>query len=131
MKFTSLLVLDCRSQKIEFIWVLLIVAVKLLSPLTAILLKSMVAIIAVHPVHPAINIKAMVRYQNRSGGSGVYAYETGANYITVKFSGTSRSYTYSNRVASITHVDNMKMLAARGQGLNSYINRYVKYLYDR
>lgn len=73
----------------------------------------------------------MVRYQNRSGGSGVYAYETGANYITVKFSGTSRSYTYSNRVASITHVDNMKMLAARGQGLNSYINRYVKYLYDR
>ena len=126
MKFTSLLVLDCRSQKIEFIWVLLIVAVKLLSPLTAILLKSMVAIIA---VHPAINIKAMVRYQNRSGGSG--AYETGANYITVKFSGTSRSYTYSNRVASITHVDNMKMLAARGQGLNSYINRYVKYLYDR
>lgn len=73
----------------------------------------------------------MVRYQNFSGGSGVYAYETGANYITIKFSGTSRTYTYSNRVAGMTHVSNMKMLAARGHGLNSYINRNVKYLYDR
>lgn len=34
-------------------------------------------------------------------------------------------------IAGITHVNNMRILAARGSGLNSYINRNVKFLYDR
>lgn len=72
----------------------------------------------------------MERYKNRGGDSGVSAYEIGADYITVKFSGTFRIYTYSYRKAGSVHVEKMKMLAQSGRGLNSYINKYVKNLYD-
>ena len=72
----------------------------------------------------------MERYRNSRGDSGVLAYETGVDYIRVKFSGTSRIYTYSYRKAGSVHVEHMKELARRGSGLNSYINRYVKNLYD-
>ena len=73
----------------------------------------------------------MERYRNAGGDSGVYAYEIGLDFIKVKFSGTSRTYTYSyGGKAGPRHVDNMKLLARSGSGLNSYINKHVKYLYD-
>lgn len=72
----------------------------------------------------------MERYRNKGGDSGVYAFEIGEKHITVKFNGTTRSYTYSYRKAGSRHVDNMKSLAILGSGLNSYINKYVKKLYD-
>ena len=71
----------------------------------------------------------MERYRNLRD-SGVSHYETGSDYVKVKFSGTSRTYTYSYRKAGSNHVEQMKVLALRGSGLNSYINRYVKHLYD-
>jgi hypothetical protein len=73
----------------------------------------------------------MERYRNTGGDSGVYAYEIGFDYISVQFSGTYRIYIYSYRKAGSTHVENMKQLACNGNGLNSYINRHVKNLYDR
>lgn len=72
----------------------------------------------------------MERYRNAGGDSGVYAYEIGPDYITVMFSGTSRTYTYSYTKAGSSHVEQMKILARNGSGLNSYINKYVKHLYD-
>lgn len=72
----------------------------------------------------------MERYRNSGGGSGVSAYEIGSDYILVKFSGTARTYRYSYRKAGQNHVENLKRLAQRGSGLNSYINKYVKHLYD-
>lgn len=72
----------------------------------------------------------MERYRDTGGDSGVAAYEIGTDYIRVQFSGTSRIYTYSYRKAGSTHVENMKQLARNGSGLNSYINRHTKYLYD-
>jgi hypothetical protein len=72
----------------------------------------------------------MERYSNIGGDSGVSAYEIGVDYIKVKFSGTGKTYTYSYRKAGSHHVENMKNLAQSGNGLNSYINRNVKYLYD-
>lgn len=72
----------------------------------------------------------MERYRNSRGDSGVSAYEIGTDYIKVKFSRTSRTYTYSYRKAGSNHVEHMKGLARSGSGLNSYINRYVKNLYD-
>lgn len=72
----------------------------------------------------------MERYRDTGGDSGVYAYEIGKDYIRVQFSGTARTYTYSYRKAGSTHVENMKQLARNGSGLNSYINRHAKYLYD-
>lgn len=71
----------------------------------------------------------MQRYANRSGGSGVSAYEIGTNYIRVMFS-TGSIYQYSYRKAGQYHVDKMKTLAIQGSGLNSYINNNVKFKYD-
>ncbi|MCL2311779.1 MAG: hypothetical protein FWC41_04725 [Firmicutes bacterium] len=72
----------------------------------------------------------MEKYSNIGRDSGVSAYEIGTDYIKVKFSGTGRTYTYSYRKAGDHHVENMKKLAQSGNGLNSYINRNVKHLYD-
>lgn len=72
----------------------------------------------------------MERYRNSGGDSGVSSFEIGTDYIIVKFSGTVRTYRYSYRKAGQNHVEAMKRLARSGNGLNSYMNRYVKKLYD-
>jgi hypothetical protein len=78
-----------------------------------------------------LNLKynTMERYQNFGGDSGVSAYEIGSDYIRVRFS-TGAVYSYSYRKAGGAHVERMKALARNGSGLNSYINRYAKFLYD-
>ncbi|MFN8714668.1 MAG: hypothetical protein ACK5Z2_17605 [Bacteroidota bacterium] len=72
----------------------------------------------------------MEKYRNSRGNSGVSAYEIGADYIRVKFSGNWITYTYSYNKAGKSHVENMKRLAQSGSGLNSYINSYAKNLFD-
>ena len=72
----------------------------------------------------------MEKYKNLSGKSGVHSYEIGNDYIRVKFSGTSKVYTYSYRKAGRHDVEKMKYLASTGSGLNSYIDHYVKYKND-
>jgi hypothetical protein len=72
----------------------------------------------------------MEKYRNLSGKSGVHSYEIGNDYIRVKFSGTSKVYTYSYRKAGSYDVEKMKYLASTGSGLNSYIDQFVKYKYD-
>lgn len=72
----------------------------------------------------------MEKYRNSGGDSGVSSFETGEDYILVKFSGKVRTYRYSYRKAGQQHVEALKRLARIGSGLNSYINRYVKNLYD-
>lgn len=72
----------------------------------------------------------MERYANRSGDSGVSAFEIGTNYISVMFT-TGRVYNYTYASAGSNHIEQMKILARLGSGLNSYINKYVKYKYSR
>ncbi|WP_312697868.1 hypothetical protein [Sphingobacterium mizutaii] len=72
----------------------------------------------------------MERYRNSGGDSGVSAFEIGLDYILVQFSGTARTYRYSYRKAGQNQVEAIKRLARSGSGLNSYINQYVKKLYD-
>jgi len=72
----------------------------------------------------------MERYRNSGGDSAVSFFDIGADYIAVKFLGNMRTYRYSYRKAGQYHVEAMKRLARSGSGLNSYINRYVKKLYD-
>jgi hypothetical protein len=67
----------------------------------------------------------MERYRNSGGDSGVHSYEIGADYIKVKFWGTSKTYRYSYNRAGSDHVEKMKLLARSGSGLNAYINKYV------
>lgn len=70
----------------------------------------------------------MTRYGNLSGNSGVYAYEIGDSNIKVQFS-DGAIYLYTNGSAGSYNIDQMKSLAIRGQGLNSFISTTVKKRY--
>lgn len=73
----------------------------------------------------------MQRYADINNDSGVVGYEIHATSITVWFEGAARPYTYSYARAGQFHVERMKQLAQSGDGLNAYINRNVKFKYDR
>nr|WP_215728721.1 hypothetical protein [Acinetobacter nosocomialis] len=70
------------------------------------------------------------RYLDLDGDSGVFAYEIGDTYIRVQFDRTFKIYTYSYRSAGVARVEDMKQLARNGDGLNSYIMRYAKTLFE-
>ena len=72
----------------------------------------------------------MERYRNRGGDSGIVAYEKGPDSITVKFSDGS-VYLYTNQSAGSANIEHMKRLSITGEGLNSFINRWVKKGYAR
>ena len=68
-------------------------------------------------------------YRDIGGDSGVAEYENGADYIRVKFkNGSVYLYTYSR--PGQNHVEHMKILAETGDGLNSYVNKYVRKTYE-
>ncbi len=72
----------------------------------------------------------MERYSDVDRDSGVIAYESGDDFIRVKFhDGGVYLYTYAS--AGTHHIERMKTLADRGDGLNEYINDYVKKSYAR
>jgi hypothetical protein len=70
------------------------------------------------------------RYQNKSGNSGVIAYETGKTFIRIQFVEGAR-YTYSYKSAGKEHIEQMKQLAEEGKGLSGYISQHVKDAYDK
>ncbi len=70
----------------------------------------------------------MERYQDLSGDSGVYAFEIGDDSITVEFKGGA-TYLYNYASTGREYTEKMKVLALSGDGLNSYINKYVKNMY--
>jgi len=72
----------------------------------------------------------MQRYANRSGHSGVVAYELGADAITVKFAGGDR-YLYDVNTTGADHIARMRELARQGQGLSTYISQHVRERYSR
>jgi hypothetical protein len=72
----------------------------------------------------------MEKYLDLDGDSGILAYEIGETYIRVKFERTFKIYTYSYRSAGASRVEDMKRLANIGDGLNSYIMKYAKTLYE-
>ncbi len=67
-------------------------------------------------------------YENLGGNSGVAAYQIGSEFIRVQFS-TGAIYQYTYESAGQNNIEEMKNLAKKGQGLNGYINRNVKYRY--
>lgn len=73
----------------------------------------------------------MQRYADINNDSGVCGFDINPTSITVWFDGATRSYTYSYAIAGQVHVEKMKQLALSGDGLNAYINRNVKFKYDR
>ena len=67
----------------------------------------------------------MIPYKNLKGNSGVKAYETGPDYIKIKFKEGS-AYTYSYASAGRKIIEKMKVLARKGEGLSTYISQTVK-----
>lgn len=72
----------------------------------------------------------MKKYGNVAGNSGISKFEMGDEWIRVRFS-KDIIYTYSYKIAGPDHVEKMKELAGKGSGLATYINRFVKDLYDQ
>jgi hypothetical protein len=70
------------------------------------------------------------RYQNLAGDSGVVYYETGPNFIKVRFRNGS-TYVYDGRQPGSQHVERMKELARAGRGLSTYISQHVREAYSR
>lgn len=72
---------------------------------------------------------AMQKYRNIYGDSGVSEYEVGPDFIRVKFrDGSVYMYTYGS--AGAHHIEQMKILAASGDGLNSYLMKNVRNSYS-
>ncbi|MGD9651875.1 MAG: hypothetical protein AB7I96_02265 [Candidatus Dadabacteria bacterium] len=67
----------------------------------------------------------MKRYKNLSGNSGVTAYETGPDYIKVRY----REGGVYLAVTGRYNVERMKTLAEEGMGLSTFISRYVRERY--
>lgn len=72
----------------------------------------------------------MEKYSNIDRDSGVVRYELGPDFIRVQFSDGSQ-YLYTNNSAGSDRIEHMKQFAQRGDGLNAYINKYAKKLYER
>jgi hypothetical protein len=59
------------------------------------------------------------------GHSGVAAYNTGPNFIIVQFVSGDR-YLYNYAAPGRKHVEAMKKLATRNEGLATYISQHVR-----
>jgi hypothetical protein len=59
---------------------------------------------------------------NLGGNSSITAYEIGNDFIKVEFEGT-KIYTYTYASAGAHHIEQMKILASKGVGLGSYIQK--------
>lgn len=70
----------------------------------------------------------MVPYRNLGGDSGVAAYEITNDSIDVQFK-DRWVYLYTVQSAGKANIEQMKMLAIDGRGLNSFINRVVRKRY--
>lgn len=67
----------------------------------------------------------MKPYQGTDGDSGIAAYECGPGWIAVRFR-RGGTYRYDGRHPGAAHVLEMQRLAEAGDGLNTYINRFVR-----
>ncbi|MDW3711708.1 MULTISPECIES: hypothetical protein [unclassified Pseudomonas] len=66
----------------------------------------------------------MKPYKNLGKDSGVAFYEIENNSITVQFT-TGATYLYNYQSAGQQHIEQMKILAIAGRGLNSYIKKHA------
>ncbi len=72
----------------------------------------------------------MPRYRNLSRHSGVVAFETTDDSITLTFV-TGERYAYSARRPGRAVVEHMKTLAQAGRGLSTYVSQHVRDNYER
>lgn len=68
-------------------------------------------------------------YKDLNGDSGVSGFDTGDGWIIVHFE-RGGSYRYTAYKPGSDHVVEMTRLARAGDGLNAYINKYVRKNYE-
>ena len=72
----------------------------------------------------------MPRYKNLSGHSGVVAYETTTDSITLTFTDGGR-YVYTSVSVGRAALDRMVALAKAGRGLSTFVSQNVRENYER
>jgi hypothetical protein len=72
----------------------------------------------------------MQRYKNRSGDSGVVAFELGDQSITIKFRG-GQCHLYTAASTGAADIATMQRLACEGKGLCTFISQFVRDRYER
>lgn len=72
------------------------------------------------------------QYENKSGNSGVVAFEINPDYIWIWFK-SGKAYRYSKQSVSEYYLSILVELAKLGEGLNTFINKnkFVKNGFDR
>jgi len=74
----------------------------------------------------------LTRYKDLNGTSNVRSYELRHDGIIVKFKkGEFKHALFNNTETGVHLVENLKFLAERGAGLDTYINNVVKERYYR
>lgn len=66
----------------------------------------------------------MKPYPDRTGDSGISAYEAGRSWIRIRFK-HGGTYEYGASIIGAGHVRALKRLAESGLGLNTYINTHA------
>ncbi len=72
----------------------------------------------------------MQPYKTANRDTGVVAYETGKDSISIQFRDGS-VYLYTNKSAGPAAITEMKSLAKKGVGLTTYINQHVREHYEQ
>lgn len=67
----------------------------------------------------------MERYRDSTGNSGIAAYAIAKNSIEVEFK-DGGLFLYDVRSTGRANIEEMKKLARAGNGLNTFINRFVR-----
>jgi len=71
----------------------------------------------------------MTRYNSADSNTGVIAFETGHDFIKIKFRDGS-VYLYTAQRTGAAAIAQMKALAKKGEGLTTYINQHVRDQYQ-
>ena len=72
----------------------------------------------------------MQRYKNIAGNSGVVSYETGNDFVEVRFKGIPQVYRYSYQSAGRANVEKAKQLGKSGKGLSGFISQNMKHDFE-
>ena len=68
----------------------------------------------------------MERYLNKDGSSGVEEFEISTDAIELIFEDRKFLYTYNQIRPGKSYVEEMKKKAVDGEGLNTYVNQYIR-----
>ncbi len=71
----------------------------------------------------------MEHYRNLNCNSNIKQFELGSDFIKVMFNDNA-IYVYTYASAGRNNIEQMKILAKNGCGLNSYIQKYVRKKYS-